>query len=327
MKSVLFSTLLFCLSTSMPLAAQTAYHERQDVQAFVNEMVVEHGLDREWLLSVLADVEQRESVLEAIASPAEAMPWYRYRPIFMTDARIQGGVDFWEEHEHTLRRAEETFGVDAAMIVAIIGIETYYGRHQGTHPVLDSLVTLGFDYPPRAAFFRSELGQLFLLADEEDLDIHTLKGSYAGAMGAGQFISSSYRTYAVDFSNSGQRDLFNDWEDAIGSVANYFSEHGWQRGEAVVVPAILPDDLEMEKPAPLTRKKAGSLREAGLVFTQGVDNDKQVLPVRLELEDENAWWVGLNNFWVITRYNHSPLYAMAAWELSRAIEQEKRDRG
>jgi len=322
----LLSALCLGLFLSTASHAEAAYQEREDVLEFVEEMVSEHGLDRDWLISVFADVERRDSVLEAIASPAEGLPWYRYRSIFMTRERIEGGADFWETHAETLQRAEEEFGVDAAMLVAIIGIETYYGRHQGTHPVLDSLVTLGFDYPPRARFFRSELAHLFQLADEENLDIHELKGSYAGAMGAGQFISSSYRAYAVDFSGSGQRDLFNDWEDAIGSVANYFSEHGWEHGQPVVLPALVPDDQDMEKPEPLGRKPASALREKGLVFSQSVADDKSVLPVRLERENGEDWWVGLNNFWAITRYNHSPLYAMAAWELSQAIEQEYQQR-
>ena len=293
------------------------------MQAFIERMDSEHDLDRDWLESVFANVIRQDAVLEAIASPAEALPWHRYRPIFLTEARIQAGVDFWKANETVIRRASREYDVDPEMLVAIIGIETYYGRHQGRHPVLDSLVTLGFDYPPRAAFFRRELEQLFLLADEEDLDIHELRGSYAGAMGLGQFISSSWRAYAVDFSGSGNRDLLNDIEDGIGSVANYFARHNWKGGDAVAVPAILPDDRSFSVNNPLQRKRAHELRAAGLIFSEGVDDDELVLPVQLDTGNGDAWWVGLNNFWSITRYNHSPLYAMAAWELSREIAREK----
>lgn len=320
---VVATVLAASLLLSPPLAAED-YLEREDVQAFIGKMETEHGLDRAWLESVFADVEQRESVLEAIASPAEALPWHRYRPIFLTEERIEQGVAFWEEHEATIERASKQFGVDPEMIVAIIGIETFYGRHQGKHPVLDSLVTLGFDYPPRSDFFRRELEQLFLLANEEDLDLHSLKGSYAGAMGAGQFIASSYREYAVDFNNDGTRDLFNDWEDAIGSVANYFARHGWSLGEVATMPAILPGDQSLEPAGGLQREKAGELRRAGLIFSEGIHDETLLLPVRLEQEDGDEWWVGLDNFRVITRYNTSALYAMAAWELSQAIALEKK---
>ncbi|MDQ2068760.1 lytic murein transglycosylase B [Natronospira bacteriovora] len=323
MKSTLAITALLAFMLSPLTLSAANWLEREDVQAFIERMDSEHDLDRDWLESVFANVIRQDAVLEAIASPAEALPWHRYRPIFLTEARIQAGVDFWKANETVIRRASREYDVDPEMLVAIIGIETYYGRHQGRHPVLDSLVTLGFDYPPRAAFFRRELEQLFLLADEEDLDIHELRGSYAGAMGLGQFISSSWRAYAVDFSGSGNRDLLNDIEDGIGSVANYFARHNWKGGDAVAVPAILPDDRSFSVNNPLQRKRAHELRAAGLIFSEGVDDDELVLPVQLDTGNGDAWWVGLNNFWSITRYNHSPLYAMAAWELSREIAREK----
>jgi membrane-bound lytic murein transglycosylase B len=324
-KTLAVITLLAFALAPLSLSA-ASWLERDDVQAFIDRMESEHELERDWLESVFANVIRQDAVLEAIASPAEAMPWHRYRPIFLTEARIEGGVRFWEENESTVRRASQEFGVDPEMIVAIIGVETYYGRHKGRHPVLDSLVTLGFDYPPRASFFRRELEQLFLLADEESLDIHELRGSYAGAMGLGQFISSSWRAYAVDFSGSGNRDLYNDLEDGIGSVANYFARHGWRGGDAVVVPAVLPEDRSYEIGNPLQRRPASELRRAGLIFSEGIADEEQVLPVQLEQADgEIRWWVGLNNFWSITRYNHSPLYAMAAWELSREIARARNE--
>ncbi len=312
-----------CLVLPLTLTAQP-YVERDDVQSFMDRLEDRHGLDRDWLEEVLSGVERRQSVIDAISDPAEALPWYRYHPIFLTEERIEKGLEFWEEHEAIIRRASREFGVDPEIIVAIIGVETYYGERQGSDPVLDSLVTLAFDYEPRADFFRSELEHFFLLAEEEDLDIHELKGSYAGAMGLGQFISSSYRSYAVDFSGSGQRNLFEDPEDGIGSVANYLAEHGWRKGDLVAVPAVRRNGAEPDFSNDLERHRAAVLREAGLVFSEGVDNDARVLPIRLENEEENEWWVGLENFRVITRYNHSPLYAMAAWELAREISARRR---
>jgi membrane-bound lytic murein transglycosylase B len=310
---------LFCIN--LPLAADTPYTQRAEVREFINHMVSEHGLDRPWLEETLGAVRTQQSVLDAIARPAEHRPWHEYRPIFLTDQRIRDGATFWAQHETIIRRASQEFGVDPEIIVAIIGVETFYGRRMGNHPVLDSLVTLAFDYPPRARFFRSELEHLFLLAAEEELDVTALRGSYAGAMGAGQFISSSYRHYAVDFSGSGNRDLFADWEDAIGSVANYFRRHGWDKGGPVAVPAVLRGNGDNSIDTGLRQRRAGELREAGLVFSDGIANDERVLAVALDTGNGTDWWVGLENFWVITRYNRSPLYAMAVWELSREIRQ------
>lgn len=324
-----FNAIAACLILPALLTAPVLandYTERGEVREFIDRMVTEHELDREWLTSLLSNVERRDDVLESIANPAESLPWHRYRPIFLTSERIDAGVTFWEEHEAILERAETEFGVPPQLIVAIIGVETFYGRRQGQHPVLDSLVTLGFDYPPRAEFFRSELEELLLLADEENLELSELRGSYAGAMGTGQFIASSYRNYAVDFDGDGRRNLFDNRADAIGSVANYFARHRWRPGHAVVIPAVLPDNapgnIQPDTPVP-----AGELRETGLVFSDGLAADRVVHPIRLKQTDGEEWWLGLHNFRVITRYNHSPLYAMAAWQLSEAIRREKEDRG
>lgn len=324
-----FHAITACLTLAALLASPVLandYTERTDVRDFIDRMVTQHDLDREWLTALLADVERQDNVLESIANPAETLPWHRYRPIFLTRERIEAGVGFWNEHEAILDRAEAEFGVPPELVVAIIGVETFYGRRQGEHPVLDSLVTLGFDYPPRAEFFRKELEELFLLADEENLDLGDLRGSYAGAMGTGQFIASSYRAYAVDFDGDGRRDLFENRADAIGSVANYFARHRWRPGHAVVIPAVMPDDApgEVQPDSPLP---AGELRETGLVFSVGVEADRTVRPIRLEQTDGEEWWLGLHNFHVITRYNHSPLYAMAAWQLSQAILREREQRG
>ncbi|MEO0369611.1 MAG: lytic murein transglycosylase B, partial [Pseudomonadota bacterium] len=197
---------------------------------FVEDMVSEHNFDRAEVEALLNKAKMSDTVLEAIQRPWEAKPWHQYYPIFLTEKRVQKGVEFWNSYADDLQRAEAELGVPAEMIVAIIGVETFYGTYKGKYSVLDALFTLGFHYPPRAKFFRSELQQYMLLSREENFDPLELKGSYAGAMGLGQFISSSYRHYAIDFDGDGVRDLLNNPVDAIGSVANYFKKHGWKKG-------------------------------------------------------------------------------------------------
>ncbi len=312
--------LLMWLSSGLALAGQ-GYAERPEVQAFIEEQVKAADFDPEELLAVFSKAEKQQSIIDAISSPAEAKPWYQYRKIFLTESRTQGGAEFWTEHADTLERAARDFGVSPEIIVAIIGVETFYGRRTGSYQVLNALATLGFDYPPRARFFRKELAQYLLLARDEEWDMMKPKGSYAGAMGMGQFIPSSYRAYAVDFSGDGKRDLWNS-VDAIGSVANYFKRHGWKQGEGVAVPAIatnqsverLKTDL---KPAYEMKK----LQSHGLRPSSQPDSQGPYSLVALELENGMEYWIGQKNFYVITRYNHSPLYAMAVYQLSREIKQ------
>ncbi|MFU8815961.1 MAG: lytic murein transglycosylase B, partial [Pseudomonadales bacterium] len=214
------------------------YSERADVRAYVAQLVAEHGFAADELMELFAQGERKQNILDAIARPAErVLKWHEYREIFLGEPRISQGVEFWNEHEEVLAEAERVFGVAAEYVVAIIGVETRYGRVMGSHRVLDALLTLGFDYPPRADFFRRELTQFLLLTREEGRNPVELMGSYAGAMGYGQFISSSYRAYAVDFDGDGLRDIWANTHDAIGSVANYFARHGWRAGEPVVLPA------------------------------------------------------------------------------------------
>ncbi|MCV2883970.1 lytic murein transglycosylase B [Aestuariibacter sp. AA17] len=313
---VSFSTLSSANAMAAPLSTE--------VVAFVDEMVSKHNVSRERLISTLEKANKNEDVLSAIARPWEAKPWYQYRPIFITDARIEKGLTFWKEHQPLLTEIEKKTGVDAAIIVAIIGVETYYGKFKGKYSVLDALYSLAFHYPPRSKFFRSELAQLFLLTEEEDLSIFELKGSYAGAMGWGQFISSSYRHYAVDHNGDGKRDLLNSPEDAIASVANYFVEHGWQANAPVAFPVTaLPDD-----PAPLLRdnlkynQQWKELKANGVdvIAPYAIDENTPVKLFKFEHKSHEAYWLGLKNFYVITRYNHSPLYAMAVYQLSEKIK-------
>lgn len=300
-------------------AVYANYTEHPLYPAFRERMVaLGFGADR--LDALFTQVNRDQRVLDAITRPAEAKPWHQYRPIFLTRERIDGGVAFWAQHEDTLARAARDFGVDAEMIVAIIGVETRYGAIMGKFPVISSLATLSFDFPPRSRFFTSELEQFLILSREQGWDPLAPLGSYAGAMGAGQFISSSHRRYAVDYDGDGKIDLSGNMTDVIGSVANYFKQHGWSRGDVVAAPAVLkPGAVEPARNSSIELSTAGALRQA-FVFTEGIGDDQGALYIALEQADgSKSYWVGARNFWVITRYNRSPLYAMAAHELSQEI--------
>jgi len=313
--------LVAVIASFLDREAAADYHERDDVRAYVDELVREHGFDPQALLTLFSDAERKESILEAIARPAERrLAWHEYREIFLGESRIEQGLAFWREHAGTLERARQDYGVPPAVVVAIIGVETRYGRHTGSYRVLDALTTLGFDYPPRADFFLGELTEYLLLAREEGQDPTALKGSYAGAMGYGQFIPSSFRAYAVDYDGDGIRDIWNNPVDAIGSVANYFARHGWRPGDPVALPVTL------ERPA------AAELANQGLTLTHSVaelaslgvrtgraDPQARAALYRMELEDGAEFWLGMHNFYVITRYNRSRLYALAVHQLGEAI--------
>ncbi|WP_018863560.1 MULTISPECIES: lytic murein transglycosylase B [Thioalkalivibrio] len=303
-------------------AGDPPYLEREEVQAFIDEQV-EAGMDRDELEGMFAEADPQQRILDLIAAPAEARPWKDYRPIFVNDLRVERGERFMEEQAESLARAEEAFGVEQEMITAIIGVETNYGRNTGGFRVFDALVTLGFDYPPRADFFRKELGEFLTLVQEEDLDVRETRGSYAGAMGRGQFISSSYRHYAVDFDGDGRRDLLNSWPDAIGSVANYFREHGWQTGEPVVARARVEGDAHEELISRnfQARFDLDELAEHGIYPDESVAEDGKYSFIRLEGEDGYEYYLGYPNFYVITRYNRSPLYAMAVHQLAEAFAE------
>ena len=290
----------------------------------VDQLVAEEGFDREQLLEVFAAAERKESILEAIARPAEkTKPWYEYREIFLTDKREQQGLEFFSEHRETLERAERELGVPASIIVAVIGVETSYGRNTGSFRVIDALSTLAFDYPSRSKFFTSELRNYLVLARDQGFDPLELKGSYAGAMGYGQFMPSSYRAYAIDFDGDEVIDIWNNPVDAIGSVANYFKRHGWRTGETVVAPA----DAQREVPeAMLSRGRSLDLEHtvaefaaAGLVPREPLDPEAQAIAIQFELPDAFEYWLGLHNFYVITRYNRSAMYAMSVYQLSERI--------
>ncbi len=319
----LFSFMLPAMLALGPLNVLASnYSDQPQVQTFIDMMVDKHGFEQEELVVVFNEAQRREDILELMRKPAEKrLQWHEYRKIFLTPARIDGGVAFWKENADILRKAEAAFGVAPQIIVAIIGVETRYGSNTGRHRVLDALSTLAFDYPPRSEFFTGELEQYLILAREEDIEVVTTTGSYAGAMGYGQFIPSSYRNYAVDFDEDGKRDLWNNKMDIIGSVANYFNRHGWKAGSPVAVRAKVEGDqysalLELGyKPNTVL----DALRHDGVTPIEPMPDDLVAALLSLEQKDGPEYWLAFNNFYTITRYNHSPLYAMAVYQLSEEI--------
>jgi len=294
-------------------------------EQFARQMAQQHQLDEQKVLAALEASEYRQDIIDAITTPAESLPWSRYRPIFLKEGRIADGTAFWQAHADTLRRAQAEYGVPPKILVAIIGVESRYGEHRGRLRVIDALRTLAFDYPARADFFRSELEQFFLLARDEHLDPLEPTGSYAGAMGIPQFISSSYREYAVDFNGNGRRDLWSEPADAIGSVANYFHRHGWKPGAPVSVPVQVHGDRwrTLANDSLRPQSTIGELRRSGVEVPGRFDAALPASLLALDGATGKEYHVTFGNFYVITRYNHSPLYAMAVHQLADAIAARK----
>jgi membrane-bound lytic murein transglycosylase B len=284
------------------------------IPEFINEMVAKHQFKREELVRVFQEAEYRQDVIDAMNTPATIKPWPEYRAAFINAKRIDGGIKFWQKYAASLERAEKQYGVPQEIIIAIIGVETLYGRHAGNYRTLDALATLTFDYPRRVDFFRGELEQYLLLVREQNFDMLTIKASYAGALGIPQFMPSSYRKNAVDFNGDGKIDLLKEPEDAIGSVANYLRQYGWKPGESVAVRANVsnvarPDDV-------------GAARSLMAWGTLGVTPQSQfadgVYAYLLDFTqpDGKEYWFGFNNFAVITTYNNSSFYAMSVYQLA-----------
>ncbi len=291
------------------------------VRDFISRMAREHGFDTSRLRRLLQEAQVRQRILEAISRPAEAKPWYQYRRIFLTRPRIEQGVGFARANAALLARAERRWGVPPEIVTAIIGVETFYGRHTGGYRVIDALSTLAFAYPRRSAFFTRELEQFLLLARDAGLDPLQPTGSYAGAMGIPQFMPSSYRSYAVDFDGDGVADIWQDPGDAIASVANYLGRHGWRRGAPVAVPAkgtpppaLLERGLQPHTPV-------SGLRRQGVVPEHEIPGDPEATVIALQQPQQMDYWLGFQNFYVITRYNRSPLYAMAVFQLAGEIRE------
>lgn len=301
------------------------YSNNANAEAFIERMVAEHGADRAELQALFSGAQYKQSIIDAMTRPAEKVKlWKDYRKIFLTEKRLRQGLQFWREQRPWLEKMQADYGVPIEYVVAIIGVETYYGRITGNYRVVDALSTLAFDYPARSPFFTKELEHFLLLAKEQNLDPATLKGSYAGAMGYGQFMPSSYRAYAVDYNNDGVADIWADPADAIGSVANYFVRHGWQRGEGVVVRARISADYSSEGVNKLVKPALtlAQLAELGFTPVSELSSEVKAIPLRLQGQAGVEFWLGLQNYYTITRYNHSFRYAMAVTQLAEQIAEE-----
>ncbi|WAR44011.1 lytic murein transglycosylase B [Methylomonas rapida] len=316
--------LLFILSLFVP-AASAAITETDSFKRFVAQMVKQHHFNETELRHLFQAVNIQQPILDAMAKPAEAKPWYQYREIFMTESRIAGGVQFWRDNEAALRAVEQQYGVPAEIVIAIIGVETKYGAFTGKYRVIDALATLGFAYPSRSEFFLKELENFLLLSREEHIDPLQPMGSYAGAMGLSQFMPSSYRAYAKDFDLDHKRDIWQNSSDAIASVANYFVANGWQRGGAIAFRVNARSDAYRSALSKGVKPdmSIGQLRKLGITTPSQLTDSENAKLLSYPLLDGEELWLGLHNFYVITRYNHSPLYAMAVFQLSQAIRDKK----
>lgn len=321
--------LLICTVT----ARAGDFSNNPEVAQFVAQMVKKHGFNEQRLVNILAQAEKKQAILEAISRPAEkTKPWYEYRRIFLGEDRVQQGVDFWQHNAAALASLSKKYGVEPELIVAIIGVETRYGRYMGNYRVLDALTTLGFHYPKRGKFFRAQLEAFFVLTEKHKLAPTGLMGSYAGAMGLGQFIPSSYLHYARHHSGDGFADIWSSQEDAIASVANYFKAHGWQSGKPVFASLSTSKNTLSKKFASKIPTGAavnsgdkpsqtlGQWRQKGFITNEKVADDALAVMLSYDFESGPQYLFGLHNFYVITRYNRSRLYARAVWELSQAIK-------
>jgi membrane-bound lytic murein transglycosylase B len=320
-------TLLMSLSPTVACAdSPVNYLYNPQAQKFTDYMVREHDYDRTDLQLVFGEATFKQSIIDAMNRPAEKVKaWKDYRDIFITPRRIREGVEFWRKHSGTLKNAETQYGVPSEIIVAILGVETFYGRVSGSYRVIDALSTLAFDYPARSAFFTSELEHFLLLSRDQGFNPANLTGSYAGAMGYGQFMPSSYRNYAVDYDGDGIVDIWNDPVDAIGSIANYLARHDWQQGGNIVARARVSDQYNQAL-TNIRIKPTSTLAELGregfFPLVSGIDGQTPAIPMRFEGDEGEEFWLGFLNFYVITRYNTSLSYAMAVTQLSELLAEQ-----
>jgi membrane-bound lytic murein transglycosylase B len=323
--SVLRRSLLLVSATAWLSACTHTTRPTVPMAAFVDNMVAVHHFDAAELKALMASAVINDDILAKIAKPAEAKPWYQYRKLFLTDKRVAGGVKFWADNAEALAEAERRYGVPAQIIVAIIGVETSYGQNTGHYRVLDALATLGFAYPRRSNFFLGELEQFLLLCREEHIDPRQPLGSYAGAMGMPQFMPSSFRRYAADFNNNGRRDIWHDPADVIASVGTYFSRFHWRSGQPIASPvqavgeqykSILNDNLKPDL-------RLAGLESLNLKISQPLVLTEKVKILELNQEKGVELWAVTDNFYCLTRYNHSALYAMAVYQLSEFILNQR----
>lgn len=309
-KTVLPLLIVFCA----PVHAATL----SGIPEFIDEMVSKHNFERAELESAFEHSRHIPQVIEAISRPSTFRPWVEYRASFVNKERIRLGLKFWNRHHKALQRAEQKYGVPQEIILAVIGVETVYGLDVGKFRTLDALTTLAFDYPKRAPFFRSELENYFLLAREQQFDLLSLQGSYAGAMGIPQFMPSSYRNYAVDFNGDGKVDLLGEAMDAIGSVANYLKGYGWVSGAKVAVQARIDEQVcagDISTPRPLQ-----AWLSAGVIPLEKTGVEGSARLIDFTVENGKEFWLALDNFEVITRYNNSDFYAMSVFQLAEAVK-------
>jgi membrane-bound lytic murein transglycosylase B len=324
MENRTIALLVVWLYAFVPLRLSAA-DDLPGVEDFVDEMVLQYAFDRTELEQLFAEVETQPGILELISRPAEKRkPWYEYRRIFLTPGHIEKGVAFWEDNQRSLARVQEQFGVAPEIIVAILGVETRYGRHTGRYRVIDSLATLAFRYPPRSRFFRQQLAEFLLLAREEDWDPRHLTGSYAGAMGLIQFMPDSFRTYAVDFDQDGRRDIWESPEDAVGSVANFLKRKGDWRAGAPIAHRVRTEEAAIDyqvwvDKGPKPTLPLEQLRQGGVSIPASVAEDERASVLLLEGEEGAEVWLGFHNFNALMRYNPSPMYAMAVYQLATVI--------
>lgn len=332
-RELLAKTLLIVSASLWAFLSFADYSEHPEAAAFVDTMVTKHKFERADIVGWLSYAEHQNSIVKAMSRPAEKVkPWFEYRKHFISDLRIERGLQFWEENQKTLERAQQEFGVDPAIIVSIIGVETNYGRNTGSYKVIDALTTLAFDYytytekrESRKKFFITQLEHMFLLAREQKQDPLALKGSYAGAMGWGQFMPNSYRNYAVDFDGDEFADIWTNPTDAIGSVANYFTKHGWKKDQPVATRAHIEGEVSEEGLNKMKRPTMtiAELSAMGYQPVEKFDSETTAFPMRFKAKYGDEYWIGLHNFYVIGRYNPRTKYAMAVYQLSEIIRNKR----
>lgn len=313
--------LLFCGLSS----ADNAFLARPDVQRFINAMVQKQGFNKQQLTHIFGQVVIQPQIIESMTRPFEQKPWDVYKQLFLTDERLQSGIDFWRANQQALAKAEKKYGVPAQIIVAILGVETRYGKNQGNYRVLDALSTLAFNYPPRSPFFTKELEQFLLLCREQKVSPLTYLGSYAGAIGKPQFMPSSYRSYAANFNGGPKKDLINDDEAVIASVANYFHKHGWRQFEGVAQPAKITGSQYKQinttfRTAVYTPSQLAKVGIKPITAANRQPNKSGLIKLVSSINAE--YWLAYPNFYVITRYNTSPQYAMTVYLFSLQLKKQ-----
>lgn len=321
-----FSVVIMAMSSAMLSAANYSKHP---VALKWQQDMIKEGFSKKFLDGVLKNAKRQDSILKLMNRQAEGtLTWEKYRSRFIETKRIQNGSKFWKKHAKALAKAELEFGVPAEVIVSIIGVETRYGKVTGNYRVLDAIATIGFDYERRGEFFRNELKDFLLLSKSEKIDYTKPKGSYAGAMGFGQFIPSSFKNYAIDFDGDGKRDIWKNPVDAIGSVANYFKAHGWKKGEDVLLAANIADERLKNMPEDwyndglAMKVTLGQWNKRDINSAVQFDSAEKATLMKFVYDDKDQFMFGLHNFYVITRYNHSRFYAMVVHQLSQLIKAE-----